>query len=85
MFDVEKVESLGPFCFSCLGRAVGRVGFGLDNRERGIELLNQFEIHEGADLGKKLTCTSLECEICRGLIDEIDDFIAISSAKSSKI
>ena len=84
MFDVEKVGSFGPFCFSCLGRAVGRVGFGLDNRERGIELLNQFEIHEGADLGKKLTCISLECEICRGLIDEIDNFIAISSESLSK-
>jgi tRNA U54 and U55 pseudouridine synthase Pus10 len=32
MFDFKKIESFAPFCISCLGRAVGRVGFGLDNR-----------------------------------------------------
>ena len=49
MFDFKKIESFAPFCISCLGRAVGRVGFGLDNRERGLEVLNQFELQEDTD------------------------------------
>ena len=33
MFDLEKINEFVPFCLSCLGRSVGLVGFGLDNRE----------------------------------------------------
>ena len=43
MFNIEKIADYAPFCFSCLGRTVGRVGFGLDNRERGLEMLSHFE------------------------------------------
>ena len=39
MFDFKKIESFAPFCISCLGRAVGRVGFGLDNRAFGNYVL----------------------------------------------
>ena len=74
MFDFKKIESFGPFCISCLGRAVGRVGFGLDNRERGLEMLNQFEFQEDKVL-EGLVCAESECRICDGLIGDIENFI----------
>ena len=84
MFDLEKLTAHAPFCFSCLGRTVGRIGFGLDNRERGLEMLNQLEQQEESVIEGDLICSSSECKICDGLIDEIDNFIAISSESLSK-
>ena len=84
MFDLEKLTAHAPFCFSCLGRTVGRIGFGLDNRERGLEMLNQLEHQEESVIEGDLICSSSECKICDGLIDEIDNFIAISSESLSK-
>ena len=77
MFDLEKLAVYAPFCFSCLGRTVGRVGFGLDNRERGIEILNQLELQTESVIENDFICQSTECKICDGLIDEIDNFIEI--------
>ena len=77
MFDLKTVESFAPFCFSCLGRSIGRVGFGLDNRERGIELLNQFEFQNETVLEENLICPESECKICSGLIGDIYNFIEI--------
>ena len=79
MFDLEKLAVYAPFCFSCLGRTVGRVGFGLDNRERGIEILNQLELQTESVIENDFICQSTECKICDGLIDEIDNFIEIVS------
>ena len=76
MFDFKKIESFAPFCISCVGRAVGRVGFGLDNRERGLEMLNQFELQEDTIL-ESLVCAEPECGICGGLIGDIENFIEI--------
>tara|TARA_B100000586_G_scaffold123127_1_gene88905 strand:- start:383 stop:1627 length:1245 start_codon:yes stop_codon:yes gene_type:complete len=84
MFDLEKLTAYAPFCFSCIGRTVGRIGFGLDNRERGLEMLNQLELQEESVIEGDLICSSSECKICDGLIDEIDNFIAISSESLSK-
>ena len=67
MFDFKEIRSFAPFCISCLGRAEGRVGFGLDNRERGLEMLNQFELQEDTIM-KDLVCAEPECKICDGLI-----------------
>jgi len=78
MFDLEKLAVHTPFCFSCLGRTVGRVGFGLDNRERGIELLNQLELQSESEIEEDFICQSSECKICDGLIGEIDNFIEIA-------
>ena len=77
MFNIEKIADYAPFCFSCLGRTVGRVGFGLDNRERGLELLSHFESDDSSLAENILICTSEQCRICDGLIGEIDNFIEI--------
>jgi len=84
MFDLKTLEPFVPFCFSCLGRAVGRVGFGLDNRERGIEMLNQFELQKDAVLEENLICAESDCKICGGLIGDIANFIEIVSETISK-
>ena len=68
MIDLKQIKKYTPVCFSCLGRAFGRVGFGLDNRERGMEILNQIENHENSNLEDVLICESLECRVCDGLI-----------------
>lgn len=73
--DLEKINKFAPFCLSCLGRSVGLVGFGLDNRERGLEMANLIEISSGIDTDKELICDSEDCKICDGLIGEIDNFI----------
>ena len=83
MFDFKKIESFAPFCISCLGRAVGRVGFGLDNRERGLEMLNQFELQEDTVL-EDLICAESGCRICDGLIGDIENFIEMVLEDFSK-
>ena len=77
MFNIEKIVDYAPFCFSCLGRAVGRIGFGLDNRERGLEMLSHLESEDSSLTENSLICTSEQCKICDGLIREIDNFIEI--------
>ena len=79
MFDLEKINEFVPFCLSCLGRSVGLVGFGLDNRERGFELMNLIELSTGLDVEKEWICESGDCKICDGLIGEIDNFIECCS------
>ena len=74
MLKLNKIEEFAPLCLSCLGRAFGNVGFGLDNRERGIEVLNQLEIKEDCDLQEKLISQEADCTICEGLISEIPNF-----------
>ena len=74
MLKLKIIEGFAPFCLSCLGRAFGNVGFGLDNRERGIEILNQLEIKEDCELQDKLISLESDCTLCQGLISEIPNF-----------
>ena len=78
MFNLEEIKRYAPFCVSCLGRSVGLVGFGLDNRERGLEMINLIDISNDSDIEKEIICDSEECRICDGLIGEIDNFIDLS-------
>ena len=73
--NLNEIKSFAPFCLSCLGRTCGKVGFGLDNRERGIEILNQLELQNNIDLYGQLISEDSNCKICDGLIDEIPNFI----------
>ena len=77
MSNFEDIKSFAPFCLACLGRSFGKIGFGLDNRERGIEILNQLEIREGMDLEKTLISEESNCKICDGLISEIPNFVKL--------
>ena len=81
--DLNKLEQYSPFCFSCLGRAFGLVGFGVDNRERGIEILNQIELSTNKEFESVLICSSSDCSICDGLISEIGDFVDIIAEEMS--
>ena len=83
MFDLEKIKKYSPFCVSCLGRSVGLVGFGIDNRERGIEMINLIELSENINIDESLICFSEGCKICDGLIGEIDNFIDLASESIS--
>ncbi len=74
MMELNAIEKFAPFCLSCLGRAFGKVGFGLDNRERGIEIINQLEIKEGSELQERLISQESNCTLCEGLISEIPNF-----------
>ena len=76
-FNLDKLQDYSPFCFSCLGRAFGLVGFGIDNRERGREILNQIELSTNKELESEFICSSSDCRICDGLISEIGDFVDI--------
>ena len=78
MFDLEEIKKYAPFCVSCLGRSVGLVGYGLDNRERGLEMMNLIDISNNSDIEKDMICDSEDCTICDGLIGEIDNFIELS-------
>ena len=78
MFDLEEIKNYAPFCVSCLGRSVGLVGYGLDNRERGLEMMNLIDISNNSDIEKDMMCDSEDCTICDGLIGEIDNFIDLS-------
>ena len=78
MFDLEEIKKYAPFCVSCLGRSVGLVGYGLDNRERGLEMMNLIDISNNSDIEKDMVCDSEDCTICDGLIGEIDNFIDLS-------
>ena len=78
MLDLEEIKKYAPFCISCLGRSVGLVGFGLDNRERGLEMINIIDLSNNSNIEKELICYSEDCEICDGLIGEIDDFVSLS-------
>ena len=84
MFNLKEIQNFAPFCLSCLGRTVGKIGFGLDNRERGIEILNQLEIREEASLEDCLISEGSDCKICEGLISEIPNFVALVSASISE-
>ena len=75
MFDLEEIKKYSPFCLSCWGRSVGLVGFGLDNRERGIEVINIIELSENTNINEDIICSSEDGKICDGLIGEIDNFI----------
>ena len=81
--DLNKLKEYSPFCFSCLGRAFGLVGFGIDNRERGREILNQIELSTDKELESRLICNSSECSVCDSLISEIGDFVDIISDEMS--
>ena len=74
MFDLKKITKYSPFCLSCLGRSVGLVGFGLDNRERGLEMINIIELSEEINVEKQLICPPEKCKICDGLVGEIENF-----------
>ena len=74
MLELNKIEEFAPLCLSCLGRAFGKVGFGLDNRERGLEILNQLEIKEGSNLQERFIAQEIDCSLCDGLISEISNF-----------
>ena len=78
MFDLEEIKKYSPFCLSCLGRSVGLVGFGLDNRERGIEMINIIELSENMNIVEEIICSPEDCKICDGLIGEIDNFIDLA-------
>ena len=78
MFDLEEIKKYSPFCLSCLGRSVGLVGFGLDNRERGIEMINIIELSENMNINEDIVCSSEDCKICDGLIGEIENFIDLA-------
>ena len=54
MFDLEEIKRYAPFCVSCLGRSVGLVGFGLDNRERGLEIINLIDISNNSNIEKSI-------------------------------
>ena len=84
MFNLKEIQDFAPFCLSCLGRVVGKIGFGLDNRERGIEILNQLEIQEVAGLEDSLISDDSDCKICDGLISEIPNFVVLASASMSE-
>jgi tRNA pseudouridine synthase 10 len=84
MFNLKEIQYFAPFCLSCLGRVVGKIGFGLDNRERGIEVLNQLEIQEGVSLEDSLISDDSDCKICDGLISEIPNFVALVSNTMSE-
>ena len=84
MFNLKEIQDFAPFCLSCLGRVVGKIGFGLDNRERGIEILNQLEIQEAAGLEGSLISDDSDCKICDGLISEIPNFVVLASASMSE-
>ena len=84
MFNLKEIQDFAPFCLSCLGRVVGKIGFGLDNRERGIEILNQLEIQEVAGLEGSLISDDSDCKICDGLISEIPNFVVLASASMSE-
>ena len=78
MFNLEEIKSYAPFCISCLGRSVGLVGYGLDNRERGLELINIIDMNFDTNVEEAMICESEECSICDGLISDIDNFIDLS-------
>ena len=78
MFNIEEIKSYAPFCIPCLGRSVGLVGYGLDNRERGLELINIIDMNLDTNLEEEMICESEECSICDGLISDIDNFIDLS-------
>ena len=78
MFNLEEIKSFAPFCISCLGRSVGLVGYGLDNRERGLELINIIDMNFDTNVEEAMICESEECSICDGLISDIDNFIDLS-------
>ena len=78
MFNIEEIKSYAPFCIPCLGRSVGLVGYGLDNRERGLELINIIDMNLDTNLEGEMICESEECSICDGLISDIDNFIDLS-------
>ena len=59
--NLNEIKSFAPFCLSCLGRTCGKVGFGLDNRERGMEILNQLEIQNNVDLNEELISEGSNC------------------------
>ena len=82
-FNLDKLQDYSPFCFSCLGRAFGLVGFGIDNRERGREILNQIELSTNKEFESVLICSSSDCSICDGLISEIGDFVDIIAEEMS--
>ena len=50
MFDLEEIKKYAPFCVSCLGRSVGLVGYGLDNRESGLEMMNLIDVSNNSDI-----------------------------------
>ena len=75
MLNLNEIQLFAPFCLSCLGRSCGKVGFGLDNRERGIEILNQLELQNDKNLENILISDGPDCKICDGLISEIPNFI----------
>ncbi len=63
----EAILHAGPICDDCLGRAFGRLGHGLENRERGRALrvlLSMLGISgEGGG-----------CWVCEGLFDRIEEW-----------
>ena len=81
--NLNEIKSFAPFCLSCLGRTCGKVGFGLDNRERGMEILNQLEIQNNVDLNEELISEGSNCKICDGLISEIPNFVNLVTASIS--
>ena len=84
MLNLKEIQDFAPFCLSCLGRTVGKIGFGLDNRERGIEIINQLEIQEDVCLEDTLISNDVDCKICDGLISEIPNFVELVSSSMSE-
>ena len=65
--DAARIVRAGPICDSCLGRAFGKLGHGMSNRERGRDLTSLLSTM-GVERKQG------ECWLCAGLFESIPDW-----------
>lgn len=70
--SAQWADAVGrPLCDSCLGRAFGKAGTGLTNRERGVAIREAIS----------LPIAGGPCSVCGGLLDDLDRYADLAAAK----
>ncbi len=78
----EKREGLleEELCDHCLGRQFAKLGHGLENYERGVIVRSEDELEEDSFARENIpgdaeeAAGSGECEVCKGLFEELDRY-----------
>jgi len=74
--QARKALSEHVLCDRCLGRMFGKVGHGLTNMERGMEIRKRL-----AETGSSGTDMQEKCWLCDNIFDGLDEFVDIATQK----
>lgn len=79
--QARKALSEHYLCDRCLGRMFGKIGHGLSNMERGMEIRRRLEASVPSGPDNRDTEKENRCWLCDGIFNQLDEFAEIATQK----